>query len=145
MTLVEIVAESEYRLVIPRYGRMRVPGVVFATRALIPDPAADRALEQVGQRRGTARDRGGVVCDARCALGVRVPDRRSRHDRRRPGRGHLPGRGTAAGPRPGHGPAGRGGGLWDLHGRAELDKLLAGGAAYAVACRDSRRAAAPGL
>ncbi len=30
-----------------RYGRMRVPGVVFATRALIPDPAADRALEQV--------------------------------------------------------------------------------------------------
>ena len=26
---------------------MRVPGVVFATRALIPDPADDRALEQV--------------------------------------------------------------------------------------------------
>jgi len=47
VTLVEIVAESEYRLVIPRYGRMRVPGVVFTTRALIPDPAADRALEQV--------------------------------------------------------------------------------------------------
>ena len=42
-----IVAESEYRLVILRYGRMRVPGVVFATRALIPDPAADRALEQM--------------------------------------------------------------------------------------------------
>ena len=29
--------------------------------------------------------------------------------------------------------AGRGG-LWDLHGRAEMDKLLAGGAGYAVAC-----------
>ena len=29
--------------------------------------------------------------------------------------------------------AGRGG-LWELRGRAELDKLLAGGAAYAVAC-----------
>ena len=43
----EIIAESEYRLVIPRYGRMRVSGVVFATWALIPDPAADRALEQV--------------------------------------------------------------------------------------------------
>jgi tRNA-splicing ligase RtcB len=44
---VEIIAESEYRFVIPRHGRMRVPGVVFASRALIPDPAADRALEQV--------------------------------------------------------------------------------------------------
>jgi len=44
---VEIVAESEYRFVILRHGRMRVPGVVLATRALIADPAADRALEQV--------------------------------------------------------------------------------------------------
>jgi tRNA-splicing ligase RtcB len=44
---VEIVAESPYRFVIPRHGRMRVPGVVFATRALIPDPAADRSLQQV--------------------------------------------------------------------------------------------------
>jgi tRNA-splicing ligase RtcB (3'-phosphate/5'-hydroxy nucleic acid ligase) len=26
---------------------MRVPGVMFVTRALIPDPAADHALEQV--------------------------------------------------------------------------------------------------
>ena len=43
----EIIQESPYRFVIPRHGRMRVPGVVFATRALIPDPAADRALEQV--------------------------------------------------------------------------------------------------
>ena len=43
----EIIAESEYRFVIPRHGRMLVPGVVFASRALIPDPAADRALEQV--------------------------------------------------------------------------------------------------
>ena len=43
----EIVTESQYRFVIPQHGRMRVPGVVFATRALIPDPASDRALEQV--------------------------------------------------------------------------------------------------
>ena len=43
----EIIAESPYRFVIPRHGRMRVPGVVFATRALIPDPAADRSLQQV--------------------------------------------------------------------------------------------------
>jgi tRNA-splicing ligase RtcB (3'-phosphate/5'-hydroxy nucleic acid ligase) len=44
---VEIVQESPYRFTIPRQGRMRVPGIVFATRALIPDPAADRSLEQV--------------------------------------------------------------------------------------------------
>ena len=43
----EIVEESRYRFVIPRHGRMRVPGIVFATRALIPDPAADRSLQQV--------------------------------------------------------------------------------------------------
>ena len=43
----EIIEESPYRLVIPRQGPMRVPGVVFATRALIPDPAADRSLEQM--------------------------------------------------------------------------------------------------
>jgi hypothetical protein len=43
----EIVEESPYRFVIPRHGRMLVPGVVFTTRALIPDPATDRSLEQV--------------------------------------------------------------------------------------------------
>ena len=43
----EMIQESPYRFVIPRHGRMRVPGVVFATRALIPDLAADRCLEQV--------------------------------------------------------------------------------------------------
>jgi hypothetical protein len=52
---VEIIAESRYRRVIPRHGRMRVPGVVFATRALIPDPAADRALEQVESGRKSRR------------------------------------------------------------------------------------------
>ena len=43
----EIIEESPYRFVIPRRGRMRVPGVVFATRALIPDLAGDRSLQQV--------------------------------------------------------------------------------------------------
>ena len=43
----DIIAESRYRFVIPRHGRMLVPGVVFASRALIPDPAGDHALEQV--------------------------------------------------------------------------------------------------
>lgn len=43
----EVVAESPYRFVIPRHGEMRVPGVVFATRALLPSPAGDRSLRQV--------------------------------------------------------------------------------------------------
>ncbi len=84
----EIIAESRYRLVIPRHGRMRVPGVVFATRALIPDPAADRALEQVVN----VAELRGIVCDARPALGLRVPDRRGRRDRCRPWRRGLAGR-----------------------------------------------------
>ena len=104
----EIIAESKYRFVIPRQGRMRVPGVVFATRALLPDPAGDRALEQVAH----VAELPGIVT-ASYAMphvhwGVRVP--------------------VAVIPCG----AGRGG-LWDLHGRAELEKLLAGGAAYAVA------------
>ena len=122
----EIIAESEYRFVIPRHGRMRVPGVVFATPGADPGSGRRPRAGAGGQRRGTARHRGGVVCDARCALGVRVPDRRSRRDRRRPRRCGLPGRGrfrhrlrgpaarrrpgpgrTAPGPGPGHGPARR--------------------------------------
>jgi len=43
----EILQDSPYRFVIPRHGRMRVPGVVFATPALIPDPAGDQSLRQV--------------------------------------------------------------------------------------------------
>lgn len=45
----EVSEESPYRFVISRHWRMRVPGIVFATRALIPDPAADRSLEQVAR------------------------------------------------------------------------------------------------
>src|SRR5919201_5714094 len=43
----EIVEESASRFVIPRQGSMRVPGVVFATRALLPDRGTDRSLQQV--------------------------------------------------------------------------------------------------
>lgn len=44
---VRLVQESDYRFRIDPYGGMRVPGVVFASRALLPDPAADKSLEQV--------------------------------------------------------------------------------------------------
>lgn len=43
----ELIEESPYRFRIERHGRMRVPGVVFASRALLPDAAADHALDQV--------------------------------------------------------------------------------------------------
>lgn len=43
----EIVEESRYRFVIARHGRMLVPGVVSATRALLPGLAGDRSLQQV--------------------------------------------------------------------------------------------------
>ncbi|UWZ40346.1 RtcB family protein [Dactylosporangium roseum] len=42
-----LVQESDYRFRIDPCGGMRVPGVVFASRALLPDPAADKSLEQV--------------------------------------------------------------------------------------------------
>jgi tRNA-splicing ligase RtcB len=43
----QLVQESPYRFRIDRYGEMRVPGVVFASRRLIPDIREDRSLEQV--------------------------------------------------------------------------------------------------
>ncbi|MEV1332944.1 RtcB family protein [Micromonospora costi] len=43
----ELVEESPYRFRIDRQDPMRVPGVVFATRSLLPDAGADRSLDQV--------------------------------------------------------------------------------------------------
>src|SRR5438105_7789453 len=43
----ELVEESPYRLRIEPHDGMRVPGIVFASRALLPDPAGDKSLEQV--------------------------------------------------------------------------------------------------
>src|SRR5258708_5818167 len=43
----ELVAEGPYRFRIPRREPMRVPGIVYASRELIPDMTADRSLEQV--------------------------------------------------------------------------------------------------
>ena len=158
--MVEIVQESAYRFVIPRRGRMRVPGVVFATRALIPDPATDRALEQVanvaelpgiveasyampdvhwgygfpiGGVAATDIDDGGVVSpggvgfDISC--GVRLLAAELGRDELAPVLSRVMDRLAAVIP------CGTGrGGTWRLHSRAELDKLLAGGAGYAVAC-----------
>jgi tRNA-splicing ligase RtcB len=43
----ELVEESPWRWRIPATGAMRVPGVVFASRQLLPDVVADRSLAQV--------------------------------------------------------------------------------------------------
>lgn len=43
----ELVSDGPCRYRIPQRGEMRVPGIVYATRELIPDLAADRCLEQV--------------------------------------------------------------------------------------------------
>ena len=46
-THLELVEETPWRWRIPPSGAMRVPGIVFASGALLPDVAADRSLEQV--------------------------------------------------------------------------------------------------
>jgi tRNA-splicing ligase RtcB (3'-phosphate/5'-hydroxy nucleic acid ligase) len=46
-TISDLVAETPYRWRLGPVGDMRVPGIVFATRALLPDLAGDRALQQV--------------------------------------------------------------------------------------------------
>ncbi|MEV4809098.1 RtcB family protein [Micromonospora avicenniae] len=43
----QLVEESPYRFRIDQQDPMRVPGVVFATRSLLPDSGADKSLEQV--------------------------------------------------------------------------------------------------
>jgi len=43
----ELVEETPYRFRIPQRGAMRVPGMVYVSRQLLPDLAADRSLQQV--------------------------------------------------------------------------------------------------
>ena len=43
----KIVEETPYRFRIEQEGAMRVPGIVFASRSLLPDEHADMALQQV--------------------------------------------------------------------------------------------------
>jgi tRNA-splicing ligase RtcB (3'-phosphate/5'-hydroxy nucleic acid ligase) len=45
--MAELVEETPYRFRIDRRDAMRVPGVVFASRPLLPDVTADKALDQV--------------------------------------------------------------------------------------------------
>ncbi|MFE7300104.1 RtcB family protein [Streptomyces sp. NPDC057579] len=150
--------EGPFRFRIDGRGAMRVPGVVFASRGLLPQAAGDRALEQVvnvatlpgivrasfampdvhwgygfpiGGVAATDVNAGGVVSpggvgfDISC--GVRLLAAGIQQAELAPHLGELMdilGDTTPRG-------MGRGG-LWKLSGRAQLEKLLTGGARYAV-------------
>ena len=155
----EVVEQAPFRFVIPQYGRMRVPGVIFATRALLPSAAGDRALEQVVNvaalpgiveasyampdihwgygfpiggvaatdiAAGGVISPGGVGFDISCGVRLLAADLDSQE--LAPRLGAVMDDLSAAIPR-GTGP----GGVWQLSSRAGLEKVLAGGAGYAVA------------
>lgn len=78
---------------IPRHGAMRVPGVLYASGALV-EAMDDKVYEQVVNVADAARHREGVVRHARRALGLRLPHRRGgglRPGRRRRGVGRRGG------------------------------------------------------
>jgi tRNA-splicing ligase RtcB len=154
----KVVPETPYRFVISQEGLMRVPGVVYASRELMPDRAEDQALQQVvnvatlpgiveasyampdihwgygfpiGGVAATDTAAGGVISpggvgfDISC--GVRLLGADLGADELRPALSRLMDGLSAAIPR-GAGP----GGVWRLAGNGELEKVLAGGARYAV-------------
>jgi hypothetical protein len=45
----KVIEETPYRFRIEQEGAMRVPGIVFTSKALLPDEHADTALQQVVQ------------------------------------------------------------------------------------------------
>ncbi|MEK2478638.1 RtcB family protein [Streptomyces noursei] len=150
--------EGPFRFRIDGRGAMRVPGVVFASRGLLPQAAGDRALEQVvnvatlpgivrasfampdvhwgygfpiGGVAATDVNAGGVVSpggvgfDISC--GVRLLAAGIQQAELAP---HLSELMDILGDTT---PRGMGrGGLWKLSGRAQMEKLLTGGAQYAV-------------
>ncbi|MDR3079541.1 MAG: RtcB family protein [Streptomyces sp.] len=157
MTLVQ---ESPFRFRVDRHDPMRVPGVVFATRDLLPQAVGDKALEQVvnvatlpgivcasfampdvhwgygfpiGGVAATDVDAGGVVSPGGVGFDISCGVRLLAADIDR----------TPLAPRMralmdllgDTVPRGTGrGGLWKLSGRAQMEKLLVAGAGYAVEC-----------
>ena len=154
----ELVEESPYRFRIERQGGMRVPGVVFVSRSLLPDAHADKSLEQVanvatlpgivnasyampdvhwgygfpiGGVAATDVNAGGVVSPGGVGFDISCGVRLLAVD--------LDRSELAARVRPlmdGLGaaiPRGAGrGAVWKLAGRSQLEEMMAGGARYAV-------------
>ncbi len=154
LTLTE---QTPYRWRVERCDGMRVPGIVFASRRLLPEPG-DASLRQlanvamlpgivvasyampdvhwgygfpIGGVAATDVARGGVVSPGGVGFdiscGVRLLLAPQEHDELRPHLGALMDALDRAVPR------GLGtGGVWRLSGREELDDLLREGARYAV-------------
>jgi tRNA-splicing ligase RtcB len=155
---VDLVEETPYRWWLPRHGAMRVNGVVFASRALLPPAHEDRSLEQVahvatlpgivgasyampdvhwgygfpiGGVAATDVDAGGVVSPGGVGFDISCGVR-------------LLGSALTSAEVAGRLdqlmdaldasiPRGMGrGGVWHLAGRGELETVLAGGSRYAV-------------
>ncbi|SFD03392.1 RtcB family protein [Micromonospora sediminimaris] len=154
----EVVEESPYRFRIERRDPMRVPGVVFASRSLLPDPAADRSLEQVanvatlpgivdasyampdlhwgygfpiGGVAATDVEAGGVVSPGGVGFDISCGVRLLAADLGRDElRPHLDAVMDGLGAAT---PRGMGSGaVWQLTSRDELDAVLRGGSRYAV-------------
>lgn len=153
-----LVEESPVRWRIDREGAMRVPGIVFASKALLPDVMSDHALEQVvnvamlpgiveasyampdvhwgygfpiGGVAATDVERGGVVSPAGVGFDISCGVRLLASDLDRAEvREALPALMDELDRRIPRGLGGRG--LWQLAGRDELTQILIGGSRYAV-------------
>jgi len=154
----ELVQETPYRWRIERQGAMRVPGVVFTTRELLPDLSADQSLAQVaavatlpgvveavyampdvhwgygfpiGGVAATDVDRGGVVSPGGVGFDISCGVRLLLADLHLD---RLRPRLTALMDALADAiPRGMGrGAVWRPRGTAELEGILAGGARYAV-------------
>ncbi|MFI7296441.1 RtcB family protein [Streptomyces sp. NPDC050121] len=155
---IELVADGPWRFRIQRTGAMRVPGVVFAPRELLPDEPGDQALQQVANvatlpgivrasyampdiHWGYGFPIGGVAATDVARRGVISPGGvgfdiscgvrlLTAHVDRDALALKLP---VLMDRLDGLIPRGLGrGGLWHLAGRAQLHEILRGGARYAV-------------
>jgi tRNA-splicing ligase RtcB (3'-phosphate/5'-hydroxy nucleic acid ligase) len=154
----ELLQQDQYRFLIPRHGQMRVPGVVYASRALLPGAAGDESLAQVvnvatlpgivaasyampdmhwgygfpiGGVAATDPEDGGVVSPGGVGFDISCGVRllAAGLDRR----SLAPALGRLMDRLAAVVPRGAGhGGLWRLRGTSELRDVLAGGAGYAV-------------
>ena len=64
---------DDYRFRIPREGKMRTDGLVFVSEALLPDLKQDQSLQQGGQCRLAAGNRGFFSGHAGYPLGIWFP------------------------------------------------------------------------
>lgn len=154
----ELIEQTPYRFLIPRHGRMRVPGIVCASRALLPGQAGDRSLEQVvnvaalpgiveasyampdmhwgygfpiGGVAATDPARGGVVSPGGVGFDISCGVRLLAANMER----HelMPVLGQVMNRLAAATPRGAGrGGIWRLRGAGQLRHVLTGGARYAV-------------